>query len=104
MKEVGRVPREIVQKPLATRALGRAAWVGGVLALLTLVIASLDLQPNLARVKVAILSGSEGGNYHALVSQLAAEAHRERGVIENLVTQGSVDNIAQLVAARATCR
>ncbi len=91
-------------KPIAMRPLRRAAWVVGALGLLGLTVASLDLQPRLGRVRVAILSGAEGGNYHALVSQLAAEARRESGQVENVATQGSVDNLAQLVAARETCR
>jgi hypothetical protein len=62
------------------------------------------LQPIFARVKVAILSGAEDGNYHAIVAQLAAEARSGRGHIENLATQGSVENIEQLAAARQTCR
>ncbi len=33
-----------------------------------------------------------------------AEARRESGQVENVATQGSVDNLAQLVAARETCR
>lgn len=78
--------------------------VAGALAVLALVIASLDLQPSLSRVKVAILSGAKEGNYHAIVAGLAAEAATQGGRIENLPTQGSVDNVEQLAAARQTCR
>src|SRR5262245_19070882 len=95
---------EAIRKFVAIRAVRRAIWVTGAFALLALAFASLDLQPNLARVRVGILSGAEGGNYYALVAQLADEARRERGTIENISTQGSVDNIAQLVAARDGCR
>lgn len=45
-----------------------------------------------------------GGNYHAIVSQLAAEAHEKHGAIENLTTQGSVHNIQRLAAASEGCR
>src|SRR5262245_45871828 len=82
----------------------RAAWVLLPLAIVAVVVGTRDLQPDLARVKVAILSGSEDGNYYALVTQLAAEARREKGSIENIATQGSVENLSQLVAARKTCR
>ena len=95
---------ETLRKLLGTWAVRRAAVLIGVLAVLAAIIASLDLQPNFARVKVAILSGAEGGNYHAIVAQLAAEARSGHGQIENLATQGSVDNIEQLAAARQTCR
>jgi hypothetical protein len=75
---------------LATPKVRRAALLIGALAALA-AIARLDLQPNLARVKVAILSGAEGGNYHAIVTQLANEARSERGHIQNAATQGSVE-------------
>jgi TRAP-type uncharacterized transport system substrate-binding protein len=94
---------EALRKLLATRAVRRGALLMGALAVLAVVIAGIDLQPNLARVKVAILSGSEGGNYHATVARLAAEARSGRGQIENLSTQGSIDNIERLSAARRTC-
>jgi TRAP-type uncharacterized transport system substrate-binding protein len=95
---------EALPKLVATPARRRAALLIGVLGALAVVIARLDLQPNLARVKVAILSGSEGGNYHAIVTQLANEARRERGHIENVATRGSGDNIERLAAARQRCR
>ena len=95
---------ETLRKLLGTWAVRRVAVLIGVLAVLASIIASLDLQPNFARVKGAILSGAEGGNYHAIVALLAAEAHGGRGHIENLATQGSVDNIEQLAAAHQTCR
>ena len=92
------------RKAVADRAVRRAAWVIGALALFIMAIATLDLQPNLARVKVGMLSGTEGGRYYALVSELADEARREKGQITNLPTQGSVENLAQLSDARSTCR
>jgi TRAP-type uncharacterized transport system substrate-binding protein len=82
----------------------RAAFLIGALAVLAAVLARLNLQPNLTRVKVAVLSGSEGGNYYAIVARLAAEARKNGGHIENMVTHGSVDNIGRLAAARQTCR
>src|SRR5262245_51288376 len=95
---------DAIGNPLRRKALTRAALVLGALALVVLVMSSLDLQPNLSRLRVSILSGSEGGNYHALVTQLAEEARRESGQIENIVSEGSIDNLAQLAAARRTCR
>jgi TRAP-type uncharacterized transport system substrate-binding protein len=81
----------------------RIAAAIGLLGLFGLLFASLDLQPSLKRVNVAILSGAEGGNYHKLVEQLATAAGRDRGRIRNITTQGSVDNIERLAAAGRTC-
>lgn len=52
---------------------------------------------------MAVLSGEEGGNYHALVQQLAAEARGQNGRITNIPTRGSIDNIERLSAARESC-
>ena len=94
---------EALRKLVATRVMRRGALLIGALAVVAVMIAGIDLQLNLARVKVAMLSGSEGGNYHAIVAQLSAEARSGRGQIGNLTTQGSIDNIERLSAARRTC-
>jgi TRAP-type uncharacterized transport system substrate-binding protein len=95
---------ETLQKLLETRTVRRAALLTGCLALLAVVIAGIDLQPNLARVKIAMLSGSERGNYHAIVARLAQEARSGRGRVENLPSQGSIENIERLSGARRTCQ
>src|SRR5262245_33051112 len=59
--------------------------------------------PSLSHVKVAILSGSEQGNYYAIVAEAAAEARRQRGRIDNLPSAGSVENIARLAVAKPSC-
>lgn len=93
-----------MRNPVTIRGMRRAAWLLGAIAVVAIVFGRRDLQPNLARVNVAILSGSEGGNYHALVSKLAAEARRGLGSVENIATPGSVENVSRLAAARDTCR
>ena len=55
-----------------------ALFIGGLL-LLAVVLGRFDLQPNLARVNVSVLSGSEGGNYYAVVARLAAKAKEDGG-------------------------
>ena len=59
--------------------------------------------PNLAHVNVAFLSGSEQGNYYAIVAKAAAEAKRRDGRIANLSSAGSVDNLERLASARRDC-
>ena len=60
--------------------------IGGLVGL-AVVIARLDLPPNLARVNMTILSGSERGDCRAIVGRLAAEARRNGGHIENVATR-----------------
>lgn len=73
-----------------------------VLAAISLAAALYDRTPNLSRLQVKMLSGNARGNYHAIVAQLADEAHRRRGRIENVPSAGSVENVARLVAGRST--
>jgi hypothetical protein len=91
------------RKLAASRTMRRAAMLAGALAVVALAIASFDLQPNLARLKATILSGSRDGHYYATVAELAAAARAERGRIDNVATQGSIENIQHLAAARGNC-
>ena len=79
-----------------------ALLLGG-LALLGLLVALIEPTPTLRHVRAGVLSGSERGNYYAVVSKLAAEAQRHKGQIRNLPSAGSVENLARLTAAKATC-
>ena len=65
--------------------------------------ASVDLTPSLSHLDTRMLSGSEQGNYFAIVERLGAEAAARRGKIVNVASQGSGDNIARLVEASRSC-
>ena len=75
----------------------------GLLALLGLLGVWASRPPTLAHLRVAILSGSERGNYYAVVSALAAAAQQQQGHIDNLSSAGSVENVARLIAAQTAC-
>jgi hypothetical protein len=75
----------------------------GLLALIGLLGALANRSPTLAHLRVAILSGSERGNYYAVVSALAAEAQQQQGHIDNLASVGSVENVSRLIAAKTAC-
>jgi len=85
-----------------SRALKTALLVAA-LAVIAVVVAKFGRNPDLSHVKVAIISGSEDGNYHAIVDKAAAQALRERGRINNLTSAGSVENMARLAAAKSSC-
>ena len=57
----------------------RFALAGGLLLLIGLLIAFSARSPNLAHVRVGVLSGDPQKNYHAIVNGLAAEARLQRG-------------------------
>jgi hypothetical protein len=71
--------------------------------LIGLLGALANRSPTLAHLRVAILSGSERGNYYAVVSALAAEAQQQQGHIDNLASVGSVENVSRLIAAKTAC-
>jgi TRAP-type uncharacterized transport system substrate-binding protein len=81
----------------------KPALLGGMLLLIGLLVAFSDHSPNLAHVRVGVLSASPQGNYYAIVNALSAEARQQRGRIDNIPSAGSVENISRLVAGRASC-
>jgi TRAP-type uncharacterized transport system substrate-binding protein len=81
----------------------KVALLGGVLLLIGLLAAFSDHSPDLAHVRVGVLSGDPQKNYYEIINRLAAEAQRQKGRIDNIPSAGSVENISRLVDSRATC-
>jgi hypothetical protein len=81
----------------------KLAFLGGILLLIGLLAALSDHSPNLAHVRVSVLSASPQGNYHEIVNALSAEARRQKGHIDNIPSAGSVENISRLVVSRTSC-
>jgi hypothetical protein len=80
------------------------------LGAVTLVIAALvglasriDFSHDLHRLHARILSGESNGNYHAIVSHLGARAAANKGVVLDLPSAGSAENVKRLEAAATTC-
>ncbi len=86
----------------SSRALKMVLLVA-ILAIIAIVVAKFGRNPDLSHVNVAVLSGSEDGNYHAIVEKAVVEARRQHGRIDSLTSAGSVENIQRLAAARAQC-
>jgi len=74
-----------------------------VLALLTAFVAWLDPRPSLRHVHVRILSGSQTGNYFAIVDKLAEKISRQKGSVTNLSSAGSAENVQRLIDGRKRC-
>ncbi|HEV7402360.1 MAG TPA: TAXI family TRAP transporter solute-binding subunit [Chthoniobacteraceae bacterium] len=79
----------------------KTAALFAVLAVIVLVAALYDRTPRLSYLQVKMLSGNPRGNYAAIVERLAGEAQRRGGRIENLTSEGSVENLRRLAAGRA---
>ena len=81
----------------------KTALLLAVVVIIAALMATFGRHPDLSHVKVAFLSGSEDGNYHAIVDKAAAEAQRRNGRIDTLPSAGSIENIERLAAAKASC-
>ena len=81
----------------------KAGLLLAVFVVLAVLVATFGRTPDLSHVKVAVLSGSKDGNYHAIVTRVGAAAQRQRGRIDNLPSAGSVENIERLAAAKGSC-
>jgi TRAP-type uncharacterized transport system substrate-binding protein len=81
----------------------KLALLGGILLLIGLLAAFSDHSPNLAHVRVGVLSGDPQKHYHEVVNGLAAEARQQKGRIDNVPSAGSVENVSRLAASRASC-
>lgn len=81
----------------------RASVVSIAIACGALLFRNLDLVPDLSYVDVKILSGSPEGQYHAIVERLADAASDQGGVIHNINTRGSVENLERLNDAKESC-
>jgi hypothetical protein len=102
-----------LNRPLAQQAVSqrlrrrtvalRVAMIVAPLLVLGGLASRLDLRPSLARLDVAISSGSTEGNYYRLVDSLTGLAARERGTVRNVVSEGSADNVRKLAEARQGC-
>src|SRR5262245_26259636 len=84
---------------------------GLVRALLLLVAAALvaaaasafGIARDYGYLHASILTGSPGGQYHALATRLADRAKREHGTLSVISTEGSIENISRLANARGGC-
>src|SRR5262245_12848906 len=96
--------------PLASRSFG---WLGkGAVRILVLiaigaVIAGIAAAFGIARdygyLHASILTGSAGGWYHALGTQLAERARREHGALTVVATAGSLENVSRLSKPSSGC-
>ena len=89
------------------------AWRGKALARMSLllvvgaVIAALAAAFGIARdygyLQASILTGSAGGQYHALATRLSDRAAREHGSLTVVATAGSIENVRRLAAGGGRC-
>ena len=83
--------RKLLKRSALTRK--RMLVGAGVVVLVLLVFAVLDITPSLRHLDTTVLSGSKAGNYSAIVDTLAAEAEKRKGTIVNENSPGSAARV-----------
>jgi TRAP-type uncharacterized transport system substrate-binding protein len=86
----------------------RKAWARGLsMAVAVLAIAAgllyLTVSGDYAFLKASVLTGTPGGQYHAVGERLAALALKKNGRLDIVATAGSVENVARLVGENGRC-
>jgi TRAP-type uncharacterized transport system substrate-binding protein len=94
---------KLLKRPFDRSGSLKLALLGSILLLIGLLVAFSDHSPNLAHMRVGVLSGDPQKHSYEIVNALAAEARRQKGHINNIPSVGSVEDISRLVASRTTC-
>ena len=91
--------------PRAWRRRGvlRAISILAVSAIIAAVASSFDVIRDFGSFHASLLTGSPGGAYYILGSQLAERAKADRSRLDIVATAGSVENVSRLVADRDRC-
>jgi len=83
--------------------LGRLGLVVLVVGAVVLLISRIDFRHDMSRMHVRVLSGAAEGNYFASVARMSEAASQRRGLIENVTSAGSAENVSRLAGAVHGC-
>jgi TRAP-type uncharacterized transport system substrate-binding protein len=81
----------------------RAISILAVSAVIAAVISSFGVIRDLGAFHASLLTGSPGGAYYVLGSQLAERAKGDGSRLDIVATAGSVENVSRLIAGRDRC-
>ena len=85
------------------KVIARALFLIVVAALLAAVAAAFGIAHDYGYLHASILTGSPGGQYHALAMRLSERARREHGTLTVISTAGSIENVSRLAANSGRC-
>src|SRR5215471_16431802 len=74
-----------------------------VVALLAAAAAAFGIARDYGYLHASILTGSPGGQYHALATRLSERARREHGTLTAISTAGSIENVSRLASNSSRC-
>jgi TRAP-type uncharacterized transport system substrate-binding protein len=85
------------------KALARVSLLLVVGALVAALAAAFGIARDYGYLQASMLTGSAGGQYHALASRLAERAAREHGSLTAVATAGSIENVDRLAGGGGRC-
>jgi TRAP-type uncharacterized transport system substrate-binding protein len=85
------------------KGIARVALLLVAAALIAAVAAAFGIARDYGYLHASILTGSPGGQYHALATRLAERAKREHGTLVVIPTEGSIENVTRLASERGRC-
>ena len=88
---------------LSGRGLLRLAFLFCIAAALAALAAAFGIARDYGFLRASILSGSPGGQYHAIATRLSERARREHGTLTVIPTAGSIENVTRLMADWKRC-
>jgi TRAP-type uncharacterized transport system substrate-binding protein len=89
--------------PWRGKALARVSLLLVTAALIAALAAAFGIARDYGYLRATILTGSPGGQYHALATRLADRATREHGILTVIPTAGSIENVRRLASPPGRC-
>jgi len=90
-------------RALSGRGILRLAFLFCIAAAVAALAGAFGIARDYGFLHASILSGSPGGQYHALATRLSERARREHGILSVIPTAGSIENVTRLAAGRSRC-
>jgi TRAP-type uncharacterized transport system substrate-binding protein len=88
---------------LSGRGLLRLTFLFCIAAAFAALAAAFGIARDYGFLRASILSGSPGGQYHAIATRLSERARREHGTLTVIPTAGSIENVTRLMADANRC-
>jgi TRAP-type uncharacterized transport system substrate-binding protein len=85
------------------KVVARVAFLLVVSAVVAALAAAFGIARDYGYLHASILTGSPGGQYHALAARLSERAKREHGTLTVISTAGSIENVSRLASASGRC-
>jgi TRAP-type uncharacterized transport system substrate-binding protein len=93
-----------LRTPWRGKALARIAFLLVVSGVVAALAAAFGIARDYGYLQASILTGSAGGQYHALATRLSERARRGRGTLTVISTAGSIENASRLASSSGRCR